>query len=40
MGDPARHPDPHDHGVQPRHVMEFVEIIQKARGGTWKVVAR
>lgn len=40
MGDPARHPDPHDHGVQPRHVMEFVDIIQKARGGTWKVVAR
>jgi peptidoglycan hydrolase-like protein with peptidoglycan-binding domain len=40
MGDPSRHPDPHDHDVQPRHVMEFVEIIQKARGGTWTAVAR
>jgi peptidoglycan hydrolase-like protein with peptidoglycan-binding domain len=40
MGDPSRHPDPHDHGVQPRHVMEFVEIIQKARGGTWKPMPR
>ena len=40
MGDPSRHPDPHDHGVQPRHVMEFVEIIQQARGGTWKAMAR
>jgi hypothetical protein len=40
MGDPSRHPDPHDHGVQPRHVMGFVEIIQQARGGTWKAMAR
>jgi peptidoglycan hydrolase-like protein with peptidoglycan-binding domain len=40
MGDPSRHLDPHDHDVQPRHVMEFVEIIQKARGGTWTAVAR
>jgi hypothetical protein len=40
MGDPSRHPDPHDHDVQARHVMEFVEIIQKARGGTWKAVPR
>jgi peptidoglycan hydrolase-like protein with peptidoglycan-binding domain len=40
MGDPSRHPDPHDHDVQPRHVMEFVEIIQKARGGTWTAVRR
>jgi peptidoglycan hydrolase-like protein with peptidoglycan-binding domain len=40
MGDPSRHPDPHDHDVQPRHVMEFVEVIQKARGGTWTAVPR
>ena len=27
MGDPGRAPDTHDHGVQPRHVQEFVDIL-------------
>ena len=35
MGDPKRHPDPHDHGAQPRHVREFSDIVQSVRGGTW-----
>lgn len=40
MGDPSRHPDAHDHGVQPRHVREFVEAIRANRGGTWEVRPR
>lgn len=44
MGDPGNHPsaNPHDHGVQPRHVREFVEYIGQwaAQAGvpnTWEV---
>ena len=33
MGDSSRAFDPHDHGVQPRHVQEFVDVIQQVRGG-------
>ncbi len=40
MGDPSRHPDAHDHGVQSRHVREFVEAIQANKGGTWEVRPR
>jgi peptidoglycan hydrolase-like protein with peptidoglycan-binding domain len=40
MGDPSRVIDPHDHGVQPRHVQEFCDLIAAARGGTWSVVQR
>jgi peptidoglycan hydrolase-like protein with peptidoglycan-binding domain len=40
MGDDSRHADPHDHGVQPRHVREFVAAIQNFKGGTWEVKPR
>ncbi|MBL8055705.1 MAG: peptidoglycan-binding protein [Anaerolineales bacterium] len=40
MGDPSRHPDAHDHGVQPRHVREFVDAIRANKGGTWEVRPR
>ncbi|MDJ0771511.1 MAG: peptidoglycan-binding protein [Ilumatobacter sp.] len=40
MGDPSRVTDPHDHGVRPRHVREFVDLVAAARGGTWEVQAR
>jgi hypothetical protein len=40
MGAANWNPDPHDHGAQPRHVREFVDIIQAARGGTWEAVHR
>ena len=33
MGDPNRQPDQHEHGSQPRHVREFAEIVQHAKGG-------
>jgi hypothetical protein len=32
--------DPHDHGTQPRHVQQFVDILAAALGGTWRAVAR
>ena len=40
MGDPSRVTDPHDHGVRPRHVQEFCDLIAAARGGAWSVVPR
>jgi hypothetical protein len=40
MGDPGRVTDVHDHGAQPRHVAEFVAIIGRALGGTWRPEAR
>ncbi len=40
MGDPSRAFDPHDHGVQARHVQEFVDILQQARGGRWHAELR
>ena len=40
MGDPSRVHDPHDHGIQPRHVQEFCDLVAAARGGTWTVTAR
>jgi hypothetical protein len=40
MGDPSRVTDPHDHGAQPRHVQEFVDVIAQLRGGNWSAVAR
>jgi peptidoglycan hydrolase-like protein with peptidoglycan-binding domain len=40
MGDPSRVQDPHDHGTQPRHVQQFVDILAAALGGTWRAVAR
>lgn len=40
MGDPSRAFDPHDHGVQPRHVQEFVDIVQQVRGGRWHAELR
>jgi peptidoglycan hydrolase-like protein with peptidoglycan-binding domain len=40
MGDPSRVHDPHDHGVQPRHVQEFADRVAAARGGTWTVQPR
>jgi peptidoglycan hydrolase-like protein with peptidoglycan-binding domain len=40
MGDPSRVTDPHDHGAQPRHVQEFIELLAQLRGGTWTAVAR
>ncbi len=40
MGDPARVSDPHDHGTQPRHVAQFVEILGRAIGGAWKAERR
>jgi peptidoglycan hydrolase-like protein with peptidoglycan-binding domain len=40
MGDPGRAPDTHDHGAAPRHVAEFVAIIGRSQGGTWRAEAR
>jgi len=40
MGDPGRAPDIHDHGAAPRHVAEFVAILGRSQGGTWRAVAR
>jgi peptidoglycan hydrolase-like protein with peptidoglycan-binding domain len=40
MGDPRRAPDVHDHGSAPRHVAEFVAILGRSQGGTWRAVAR
>jgi hypothetical protein len=40
MGDPNRTNDPHDHGVQPRHVQEFIDIIDRVKGGTWVAIDR
>ncbi|MGH9135340.1 MAG: hypothetical protein ACRDZZ_15480, partial [Ilumatobacteraceae bacterium] len=40
MGDPSRVTDPHDHGVQPRHVQEFCDRVAAARGGSWRVEPR
>ena len=40
MGDEDRVFDPHDHGVQPRHVQEFADLVAAARGGTWRVELR
>ncbi len=40
MGDPSRVHDPHDHGVQPRHVQEFADRVAAVRGGTWTVRPR
>ena len=40
MGDPSRAFDPHDHGAQPRHVQEFVDIIARVEGGRWHAELR
>ena len=40
MGDPTRTNDPHDHGVQPRHVQEFLDILDRVKGGTWVALER
>lgn len=40
MGDPGRVTDTQDHGAAPRHVEEFVGIIGRALGGTWKAEQR
>jgi hypothetical protein len=40
MGDPSRVTDPHDHGVQPRHVQEFADLVAAARGGSWRIEPR
>ena len=40
MGDSTRAFDPHDHGVQARHVQEFVDVIQQVRGGRWHAESR
>ena len=40
MGDEDRVFDPHDHGVQPRHVQEFADLVAAARGGTWRIELR
>lgn len=40
MGDPSRVHDPHDHGVRPRHVQEFVDLVAAARGGSWRAEPR
>ena len=40
MGDSSRAFDPHDHGVQTRHVQEFVDVIQQVRGGRWHAELR
>lgn len=40
MGDPARVNDPHDHGVQPRHVQEFIDVLDRVKGGTWVAIER
>jgi peptidoglycan hydrolase-like protein with peptidoglycan-binding domain len=40
MGDPGRVTDPHDHGVQPRHVQEFIDVIARVKGGAWVAIER
>lgn len=40
MGDSSRVRDPHDHGAQPRHVLQFAEIMSRVRGGSWHVEPR
>jgi hypothetical protein len=40
MGDSERVLDPHDHGVQPRHVQEFADLVAAARGGSWRIEPR
>jgi hypothetical protein len=40
MGDPGRVNDPHDHGVQPRHVQEFIDILDRVKGGAWVAIER
>lgn len=40
MGGVSWNPDPHDHGAQPRHVREFVDLVQTVRGGTWEAAHR
>lgn len=40
MGDPSRAPDVHDHGAAPRHLTEFVGILGRALGGTWRAEQR
>jgi peptidoglycan hydrolase-like protein with peptidoglycan-binding domain len=40
MGDPARVFDPHDHGAEPRHVQQFVDILATVLGGAWRAVER
>lgn len=40
MGDPARAPDVHDHGAAPRHVAEFLGILGRSLGGTFRAEAR
>ena len=40
MGDSERVHDPHDHGVRPRHVQEFADLVAASRGGTWRIEPR
>jgi peptidoglycan hydrolase-like protein with peptidoglycan-binding domain len=40
MGDPNRVFDPHDHGAEPRHVQQFVDILAAALGGAWRAEQR
>lgn len=40
MGDAGRVNDPHDHGVQPRHIQEFVDVIARIKGGAWVAIDR
>ncbi|RXZ49847.1 peptidoglycan-binding domain-containing protein [Agromyces binzhouensis] len=36
MGDPRRAPDIHDHGAEPRHIAEFLGILGRTLGGTFR----
>jgi peptidoglycan hydrolase-like protein with peptidoglycan-binding domain len=40
MGEFIRVADPHDHGAEPRHVQQFVDILATALGGAWKAERR
>jgi peptidoglycan hydrolase-like protein with peptidoglycan-binding domain len=40
MGDPGRAADPHDHGSQPRHVQQFVDVLARTLGGAWRAERR
>ena len=40
MGDPNRVKDTHDHGSQPRHVEQFVQILARSLGGVWRAERR
>jgi peptidoglycan hydrolase-like protein with peptidoglycan-binding domain len=40
MGDPSRQPDQHEHGAQARHLREFSNIVQAAKGGVWEPAPR